>query len=612
VYRYVGLIWDSENASAATTAARFSDRILHSGGWSSVLNERGLILLHADATPRAGSSETRMLAAGAGAVCGRLFRREHELKPRTAAGDLSAEETRSLVASAGRALIERYWGRYVAFVRNAAAGEVHVLRDPTGCLPCFVTTVDGVSLVFSDLESIFGLPGLELSINWRYIAAFVPYSALQIRETGLEGVTEVQPGESLTFRAGSIERRLLWNPLDVAGRGLIEEPTEAIAAIHECVRACVHAWADLHRSVIHNLSGGLDSSIVLSCLMDAPGRPDVTCLHFFAPASREDERKYARLAAGHFNAELIERALDPNALELERLLHIRRTPRPWSYIYDLEQGIPEAQIAASRNATAIFSGAAGDGLFLQARAELAVADYLRRHGFSAGVMRVALHAARITRTSLWPILRNGARYHLNRSADHASGPVEIVRALIPAEVMAAARNDDSLIHPWLAAAGSIPPGLRWHIMTLSVPPMFYGAFDHELEIERSPPLLSQPLVELCLRIPSYVWISGGRDRSLVRDAFAKYLPPAIVRRTRKGAIDRHNRKLMDANEAFLREMLLDGLLVKHGLLDRQKLESFLSRGPTPHGFEYNDVLRQHLCTEVWLRRWSVPTSSDAH
>jgi asparagine synthase (glutamine-hydrolysing) len=186
---------------------------------------------------------------------------------------------------------------------------------------------------------------------------------------------------------------------------------------------------------------------------------------------------------------------------------------------------------------------------------------------------------------------------------------EEVRTLVPADVRSAARADDSLIHPWLADVGRIPPGLRWHILTLSIPPPFYNSFATEREIERTPPLVSQPLIELCLRIPSYVWICDGRDRSLVRRAFAADLPPPIVRRTQKGASARHNRKLMDENAQFLREMLLGGVLVSRGLLDGARLEQMLSRSAAPVGFEYNEVLRQHLCTEVWVRNWSQPTSS---
>jgi asparagine synthase (glutamine-hydrolysing) len=136
-----------------------------------------------------------------------------------------------------------------------------------------------------------------------------------------------------------------------------------------------------------------------------------------------------------------------------------------------------------------------------------------------------------------------------------------------------------------------------------VPPVFYESFGGETDIERTPVLVSQPLIELCLQIPSYVWITGGRDRAIARRAFASALPSQIVRRQGKGAIDQANLVICDANETYLREMLLDGELVREGLLDRRRLESYLTRGASRAGYEYNDVLRHHLCTEVWLRRW---------
>jgi asparagine synthase (glutamine-hydrolysing) len=608
VYRYVVLIWNSANDSATSAANDLLDRLLRSSAqWSRACVGRGFAILHAGASSESGSCTTHVLAGTRGAICGRLFRRGHELQP----ADLQwadAGEGEEIVSSGGRMLLTQFWGRYVAVLHDASTRDVHVLRDPTGVLPCFMTTIADVHVVFSDLQSVLSLQPISFSINWNYVAAFVAYSALQIRDTGLNEVSEVQAGERITFRAGNVQRRMLWNPLESLQRGIIESADQAVSLIRDTVKRCVHTWASLHRSIVHNLSGGLDSSAVLACLMDGPTRPNVTCLHYFAPKSREDERKQARLAASHFNIELVECPLDPSELRLGRLMQIRPAPRPWFYIYDLEQGPIEEQVAAERGATSIFSGSGGDGLFLQARSELAVADYLRRHGFSLAVMRVALNAARITRTSMWPILRHGILRHLRRPVNHDIG-ADDVRTLVPADVRSAARANDSLIHPWLADVGRIPPGLRWHILTLSIPPPFYNSFATEREVERTPPLFSQPLIELCLRIPSYLWISDGRDRSLVRRAFASDLPPTIVRRTQKGASARHNLRLMDENAQLLREMLLDGVLVSRGLLDRARLEQMLSRSTAQIGFEYNEVLRQHLCTEVWVRNWSQTTSS---
>ena len=48
------------------------------------------------------------------------------------------------------------------------------------------------------------------------------------------------------------------------------------------------------------------------------------------------------------------------------------------------------------------------------------------------------------------------------------------------------------------------------------------------------PLVSQPVVEACLSVPSWAWREGGRDRALVRRAFAGTLPAAVSTARVKG------------------------------------------------------------------------------
>jgi hypothetical protein len=58
---------------------------------------------------------------------------------------------------------------------------------------------------------------------------------------------------------------------------------------------------------------------------------------------------------------------------------------------------------------------------------------------------------------------------------------------------------------------------------------------------------------------------------------------------------------VDTNIDFIRELLLDGLLVQRGLLDRSALQRYLTRGSSPADFQYSEILQEHVCTESWLR-----------
>jgi asparagine synthase (glutamine-hydrolysing) len=620
VYRYFVLIWDAQNSEATADAMLVTSRLKDaSSEWILVADEPGLRAFHAgaggiDATSRdqLTSCETRLFTGRRrGVVFGRVFCRGQELQPHPAGEPFGPTESERIGATDGAHLIENCWGRYVAVVREASGQAVWVLRDPTGGLPCFFTAFRTVRIVFSDVESCLDLQLLRFSLNWKFVASIVPFAGLQIRETGLNEVAELQPGERARIRNDGIDYDLMWKPHKIAAENRITDPVQATSAVRETVKLCVHAWASLHRALLHNLSGGLDSSIVLGCIKSAPNNPRVTCLHYYAPSSHEDEREYARLVSRHMDVDLVECALDPAGARLEKLLDVRPFPKPWFYIYDLVHSPIEARVMADAGATGSFSGAGGDGLFVQARADLAVADYLQHCGYRPGVLRVALNAARINRASVWQILRDGAVRHWKRPSRHVLSEFGDPRSVIPREVFEHARSNESLVHPWIRAAEGVPQGLLWQILCLSAPTQFYESFGGVTAIERTAVLMSQPLMEICLRIPTYVWISGGRDRSIARRAFADVLPQAIARRTHKGLADRYNRTVLDENVTFMRETLLDGMLVKEGLLDRDALEKLIAQTDSAVTYEYNDILRQHLSTEVWLRRWRALTTASS-
>jgi asparagine synthase (glutamine-hydrolysing) len=113
------------------------------------------------------------------------------------------------------------------------------------------------------------------------------------------------------------------------------------------------------------------------------------------------------------------------------------------------------------------------------------------------------------------------------------------------------------------------------------------------------PLLSQPILELCLRIPVYVLRDGGQDRALARAAFADVLPPEILSRTSKGNTHSHMHEVFENNLPLIREILPGGYLVTEGFIDGATLEDLLNqhRAAEPYMVEILD----YVCVESWAR-----------
>ena len=608
MYRYLALIWDGSDPDRSSVAHSLTARLLLPSSrrspshWTKAFEGGGIVVVHTGLAE--GAAQTRRLDDSAGVVLGTVFSRNLESVEDSRRVCFDLPETKRIVADSAARLFGNYWGRYVAMVRNAQTQEICVLRDPMGGLPCLLASCSGVSVVCSDLECLLRLGGTGFTVDWSYIAGLLRNPGLATRSTGLREVSEIRPGERVCFGGGAIRRSMAWNPLEISRAERIQDADDAADRLRATARACIHAWASYYPSIIHNLSGGIDSSIVLACLKDAPTQPRVTCLNYFGTGPSEDERTHARLVAQHVGARLLECGLDCANVRLEKITTLKRSARPWFYLYELEHGELEDQLAAQHGAGTVFSGSGGDGVFFQGHADLAVADYLFDHAPGRGLLSAAVDAAEVSRRSIWPLLWGAIRMRVlpGRFDPYSERPQ---RTLIGAAALAAAspgNADEESGRIAGRAMRAVPPGSLWHVSTVAVPPAYYGSFGPEIAPERTMPLLSQPLVELCFRIPSYLMIRGGRDRALVRKAFAADLPRQTLMRTGKGRIDRHLRDLLDANLGFVREFLLDGILAGRGFLDRRNLDLSLGRDRPPTDFQCGEILQQHLCTEAWLRR----------
>lgn len=602
MFRYVAFVWDGADRAACdrvrVLVAKLSACPLE---WQPVLTCPGLEVLCADARP--GGSEPHLLHAGSGVVLGTLFASGGDGCSARAPLALAEHESADILASAGRTLVERYWGRYVAFLRDARSGGAWVLRDPSGGLPCQALRVRGadVDVYFSHMDEGALLGDRALSINWRYVAAAACQSRLQTHATGLNEVSQVLGGECIELRGGRIKRSFYWHPLRVAASEVIDDAGDAVRRLRHATRDCVHAWASSHRSIVHLLSGGLDSSIILACLKDAPTQPRITCLNFHSPGSNTDERTLARLAAQGVDCGFVERRRD-SSVALKTLLGIQKSCIPADYFFYLEGGRSEAELAAERQATAVFSGYGGDQLFYQARARFAAGDYLGRHGFGRELFGVALNAARVDRVSVWNVLRAAVSHGLLGRRWSPRADAGRHRMLIRDDVLHDINRDPGFLHPLFRAPGRAPSGKIWHAWQLSFPMDFYNPLGSPADPETVAPLLSQPLVEVALRIPTWLLTLGGWDRSMARRAFQGDVPRQIVTRRAKGGQEEHAKAILTRNIDFARELLLDGQLVRERILDRARLAAALSGRPTRRGGG-NVEIYGYLSLEAWLRQW---------
>jgi asparagine synthase (glutamine-hydrolysing) len=317
------------------------------------------------------------------------------------------------------------------------------------------------------------------------------------------------------------------------------------------------------------------------------------------PEAREgDERYFAGLVAQQAGFELIEMQLRATDRSLESLLDTRKHASPSMTTMLSETDEMLKRLNRERGAEVVFTGQGGDHLFQHVRNPRIAADYIWRHGLHPGLAKIVADTSRFTGKPVWNILGQALTYGLfKRRFDPY---ISYQRSPLLSNDWRAALSPTAIVHPWVESAKGVPPGKIAHIALILDTQLFCLKPPRYLDLVH--PFISQPIIECCLRIPTYVLTHDGVGRALVRDAFGDVLPPEIAGRFSKGDTTNYFNRLLIENIGFLREYLLDGLLVSAQILDKHGLEQELSEEALIRPRRLMDIYTA-VRVETWLRSW---------
>jgi asparagine synthase (glutamine-hydrolysing) len=451
------------------------------------------------------------------------------------------------------------------------------------------------------MEDIQHLGLGPFDVNWTYLTSWICMLRGQTHSTALTGVSQVLPGECVQLRADQVSSRFYWDALQIASSNVIHDPEEAAREMRDRVLDSVRAWASCYSGITLSLSGGLDSSIVYASLKDTAAKDKLTCVHFYPLGTDMDERRFARQVAESGGSRLVEHPRNP-AISLEPLLEIEASHEPLIYFGFVEFSRLNARLAAEHKSTAWFNGFGGDQLFYQSQARLGAGDYLHYRGLGPQFLRVAMDAAQVDQVSLWHVLREAFAHRVQGRRWSFRAELETGRPLLKQEVIAAAFGNAINSHPLFNDHRNMPEGKLWHALSISTPASSRDPLGRPGDPDIVSPLCSQPVLELCLRLPVHVLTVGGWDRAIARRAFYKELPRDVAHRRYKGGMEAHLRSIIDANLTFVRDMLLDGSLVQANVVDRKELSKVLSGKVARTPSSASEIV-DLLGTEAWLRRW---------
>jgi asparagine synthase (glutamine-hydrolysing) len=615
VFRYIIVAGNPQSSSDFDAVSVIRRRMQGFALWRTALAQPGIYAAYVE--PGFASDAPVMLHDNRGVIFGSLFRSptSPDSAPPKSICCVNRNASENILKSKGRSLVSDFWGYYVAALNYPESHSAVVVRAPVSPLACFQVRLGNLNAFFSHVDDWHALDLTQFSINWDSITAQVVGADYLTAETAINEVTSLECGESLDCGPSGCSKTVYWDPRSFLADRTLANFSHAVAAVRNTTEYCVNALSSTHDRILVNLSGGLDSSIVLSSLSRSPHRPTITSVNYFSRGCG-DERRFANSMANRVNCALVERPRN-NLLDFRRFLDCNRTARPVLNFSAPDVEARNIALAKELNASAIFNGELGDNIFGSHPSAGALVECIRQSGLGPGFLSVALDYAMLTKHSIWQTLaltrreyqrvfndpdfssafemEDGHEANISRAATLASSDAQDCYHSMGGRFM----------HPWLKRSRCIAPGSHMMLFGLiaatSTP--YHSPFSHSDDPPEISPLVSQPLVEIALRIPAYFHCKSAQDRAVARTAFADVLPQEVLGRgLGKGGPDLWAKDVVENNLGFLRDFLLGGTLVQRRLIDRAQVETVLSPRVTKSTVMVGDILAT-LYIEAWLRQW---------
>lgn len=452
-------------------------------------------------------------------------------------------------------------GMYGLAIWDARRQRLVLARDRLGIKPLYWTEAAGGRLAFaSELKCLLRLPDLPRALNWPAVNHLFAHATTPPAQSIIDGVYKLEPGHLLIAERGvpvRIER--YWDLQFAADHGKPESRfvDELRGMIDESVR--LHMVSDVPVGAF--LSGGIDSSAVVSAMGRASSQPVNTfSIGFAEPAY--DESGAARRTAAALGTRHREKILNTDALGVidDIAWHLDEP-------FGDASAIPTWMVSqmAAEHVTVVLSGDGGDELFAGYDRYL-VEDRERWQDRVPTPLRAL--AARVSRA-----LPEGARgknylHHLSLPGIerylHAYTLFESERRqrLFTADARDALGAHD--VHVMLEDR-ILPRDAHWldrlqyfdihHYLPLDIlTKVDRMSMAHSIEVRV--PLLDHKLVEFAATVPPDLRLQRGVTKSILKKAMRGLLPDEVIDRQKRGFAVPLGAWFRGALRSFVRDLLL--------------------------------------------------------
>jgi asparagine synthase (glutamine-hydrolysing) len=256
----------------------------------------------------------------------------------------------------GDRCVEHFNGMFAFALWDTHHRRLLIARDHLGIKPLYYWADRGQIVFGSELKTVIAHPAVPRDVDLAAIDQFLTLEYIPAPKTIFKNIHKLLPGHRLIFEAGSTRVENYWDiPFQKISTDWETCKQQLATLIDDAVR--MQMVSDVPLGAF--LSGGIDSSTVVSAMSRASDRPVKTFSIGFGDRTY-NELPYARAVADKYSTEHHEEFLDPDISDLaEGLLQYLDEPFGDFSIFPTYL----VSMVARRHVKVVLSGDGGDELF---------------------------------------------------------------------------------------------------------------------------------------------------------------------------------------------------------------------------------------------------------
>ncbi|TXH69272.1 MAG: asparagine synthase (glutamine-hydrolyzing) [Thiothrix sp.] len=453
--------------------------------------------------------------------------------------------------------LQKTVGMFAIALWDQQERSFYLMRDRMGEKPLYYGWIGAQFAFASELKALRQLPSFQAELDRDALAKYMQCAYVPSPNSIYQNIYKLEPGCFLAFKPSelthtSVQPQVWWSSLEVALNGqqqLITDQTEALYCLEQQLKLAVNLQAQADVPLGAFLSGGIDSSLIVS-LMQAQHSQAIRSFTVAFEQAGFNEAQHARAVAEYLGTSHTEfKVTAQDALEVIPLL-----PQLYDEPFADTSALPSFLISrcARQQVTVALSGDAGDELFGGYRSYLFAQKIWTKAARVPSALRkkllqvlLKLPISRLNRLLLQSDQQLGEQ--LQKIA-HALQASDSVYALFP-------RLSQHWQQPESLVIGAQTSELAWsmsklapHFSQVESAMMLFDTLtilpdDMLCKVDRAAmgasletrvPFLDHRVFELAWRIPLEFKIHQGQGKWLVRQLLYKYLPEAMVNRPKQG------------------------------------------------------------------------------